>query len=186
MSRIGNQPIEIPQDVEVNISPNSLTTKGKLGSLFLQIPDRITVEITDKNVIVKRKNDEKKVKALHGLVRSLIKNNITGVSQGWSKILQLVGVGFKAQTDGKKLTLIVGFSHSVEYTAKDGIVFTVKGNFITISGIDKQLVGETAAQIRRVKPPEPYKGKGIRYKDEIIKLKPGKAAKTAGLGAAAK
>ncbi len=186
MSRIGNQLITIPEGVEVALGNHILTVKGSKGQLILKVPSEIKGGFNGKELSFKNKSDLPKVKALHGLIRSLAQNATIGVSKGWNKTLQLVGVGFRAQTDGKKLTLIVGFSHPVEFEGPEGITFTISGNDVTVSGIDKQLVGETAARIRRIKPPEVYKGKGIRYKDEVIHLKPGKAAKTAGVGVGAK
>ncbi len=140
----------------------------------------IQVDLGDKIIKVNRSSDSSVAKALHGLVRSEINNAIIGVSTGWSKVLKLIGVGFRAQTDGKKLTLNVGYSHPVDVIATDGITFSVKGSEITVAGFDKQKVGIVASNIRRVKPPEVYKGKGIRYRDEVIKTKPGKAAKAVG------
>lgn len=151
---------------------------GSRGQLELSPDLRISVEINDGILQVKRKNEQKVVKALHGLTRSLIANMVTGVTEGWSKNLELVGVGFRAQGNGDKLTLAVGYSHPVEIIAPTGIEFEVSDNTkITVSGIDKQLVGEMAAKIRKVRPPEPYKGKGIRYEGEYIRRKAGKAGK---------
>lgn len=180
MSRIGNQPIIIPDATTIVITGNKIDTKGPKGSLSIVSPSQIKVEVINKEIVFTRKGDNQKIKALHGLIRSLVQNAVTGVNQYWTKTLSLVGVGFRASTDGKKLTLIVGFSHPVVFIAPDGITFTVVGNDVTVTGADKQLVGETAARIRRIKKPEVYKGKGIRYKNELIHLKPGKAAKTVG------
>lgn len=180
MSRIGIQPIVIPDNVEVTLNQGLVQVTGPKGTVSESVPDKITIEIKDKEITVKRKTDDQKTKALHGYVRANLANTIAGVNNGWSKTLTLVGVGFRASTDGKKLTLIVGFSHPVEFIAPQGITLSVKGNDVTVSGISKQLVGEATAMIRRIKPPEIYKGKGIRYKNEVIKLKPGKAAKTVG------
>ena len=185
MSRIGNKYIQIPEEVTVTLSGNTLEISGTKGKLSLVLPKNISVDIKDKQIIVKAESQERKIKAIHGLIRSQLSNNIIGVNNGWSKTLQLVGVGFRATTDGKKLTLKVGFSHPVEFGAPEDISFIVSGNDIIISGCDKQKVGEVAARIRRIKPPEVYKGKGIRYKDEVIHKKPGKAAKTVGVGTAA-
>lgn len=185
VSRIGNKYIQIPGEVTVTLSGNTLEISGTKGKLTLVLPKNILVDIKDKQIIVKAESQERKIKAIHGLIRSQLSNNIIGVNSGWSKTLQLVGVGFRATTDGKKLTLKVGFSHPVEFGAPEDISFIVSGNDIIISGCDKQKVGEVAARIRRIKPPEVYKGKGIRYKDEVIHKKPGKAAKTVGVGTAA-
>ncbi len=179
MSRIGNQPIVVPNGVTVDNKSMNVTVTGPKGTLVYRMSDKIKFEMKENNIKFATNFTDKKTKSMHGLMRSLINNAIIGVTQGWSKTLQLVGVGFRGQTDGTKLTLNIGFSHPVEYQAPQGIIFDVKGNDITISGYDKHMVGEVAAQIRRIKPPEVYKGKGIRYKGEQVKLKPGKAAKTA-------
>lgn len=180
MSRVGNNPINLPKDVTITLREEKAEVLGPKGKMLLALPREINVEIKGNEVLVK--NISKDNKAIHGLVRTLINNAVLGVSSGWSKTLQLVGVGYRAQTDGKNLTLMVGFSHSVDFMRPEGITFVVKNNDVTVSGYDKQLVGETAARIRRIKPPEIYKGKGIRYKEEVIHLKPGKAAKTVGVG----
>ncbi len=178
MSRIGNAPIQIPAGVTATKTGGKIVVNGSRGQLELSPDLRISVEINDGILQVKRKNEQKVVKALHGLTRSLIANMVTGVTEGWSKNLELVGVGFRAQGNGDKLTLAVGYSHPVEIIAPTGIEFEVSDNTkITVSGIDKQLVGEMAAKIRKVRPPEPYKGKGIRYEGEYIRRKAGKAGK---------
>lgn len=184
MSRIGIQPITIPDSVKINLNQNQIQLTGPKGNINETIPNTINIEQKDKTLLITRKLDDQRAKALHGYVRANLANAIKGVSEGWNKTLSLVGVGFRASTDSKKLTLTVGFSHTVDFMAPEGITFKVAGNDVIVSGINKQLVGETSAMIRRIKPPEIYKGKGIRYKDEVIKLKPGKAAKTVG-GAAA-
>lgn len=180
MSRVGNNPINIPSGVTITLVKNKADISGAKGKMSLMLPKEVTLEINGSEVLVKI--DKENRKAIHGLTRTLINNAVLGVSSGWSKTLQLVGVGYRAQTDGKKITLMVGYSHPVDFIGPEGIVFGMKDNNITVSGFDKQLVGETAARIRRIKPPEIYKGKGIRYKDEVIHLKPGKAAKTVGVG----
>ncbi len=179
MSRVGIQPINVPSEVTITLSEEKVEVRGPKGQMIIPLVKGVKAELKEKQLIVKA---SEKQKAMHGLTRSLINNAVIGVSNGWSKTLQLVGVGYRVQTDGKKLNLTIGFSHPVEFEAPAGINFTVKNNEITVSGCDKQLVGETAARIRRIKPPEVYKGKGIRYKDEVIHLKPGKAAKTAATG----
>lgn len=186
MSRIGNAPIIIPVGVTIEKNGNNLVVNGSKGSLNLQFDPKISVEIDSEKIIVKRKNDEKKVRAIHGLTRSLIANMINGVLTGWSKNLELVGVGFRSQTDGKKLTLNVGYSHPVDVVAAEGITFEVTDNTkIKVSGIDKQMVGQTAANIRKVRVPDVYKGKGIRYEGEYIRKKAGKAAKAGATGVGA-
>lgn len=183
MSRIGNMPIIIPDSVTVEKTEGSLVVTGGKGKLELSLDPRVEVDIKDGRLAVKRKSEEKVVKAMHGLTRALIANMVVGVEKGWSKNLELVGVGFRAQTDEGKLTLAVGFSHPVEVEAPDGIVLEVRDNTkITVSGIDKQLVGSIAAKIRAIKPPEPYKGKGIRYEGEYIRRKAGKAGKVGAPG----
>lgn len=173
MSRIGMKPIAIPGGVKVSVENGSAVIAGKLGTLHVAIPEHISVEVADSVVTVKRDGDS--VKALHGLVRSLINNAVTGVVSGYKKELAIVGVGYKAELKGKVLVLSIGYSHSIEYPVPEGIKLTVTdGVKISIEGFDKQLVGECAARIRRFKKPEPYKGKGIRYADEHVVIKPGK------------
>lgn len=181
MSRIGKLPISLPAGVEVKKEDRRVTVTGPKGSLTLQLLPEVEVEVQDSNLVVKRKSDEKKAKAIHGLTRSLLNNMVIGVSSGWSKQLELVGVGYRASGGGDTLTLQVGYSHPVVIKAPAGIQFSVAENTkITVSGIDKELVGQVAASIRAVRPPEPYKGKGIRYLGEHIRLKPGKAGKAGG------
>ena len=195
MSRIGDAAILIPAGVTVQKTGSDLMVHGPKGSLSLQVASEIKVEIEGNQIMVKRKNDQKKIRALHGLVRSLIANMVVGVTEAWSKNLELVGVGFRAQTDGGKLTLNVGYSHPVEVLAPDGITFEVldntkgasgttgaSGTKIKVSGIDKELVGQLAANIKKVRVPDVYKGKGIRYEGEYIRKKAGKSAKV-GVGA---
>ena len=179
MSRIGKLPVKIEEGVNIDHTGNVLKASGPLGELSLEIPRQIKLEITDGIIKVARNSDDKKVRALHGLYRVLINNIIVGVSKGWEKKLDYKGVGFKAEVQENKLVLHMGFSHLVELTAPEGITFNVTKNVITVSGIDKQVVGQMAANIRKVKPVEPYKGKGIKYIDEIPRKKLGKAAKTA-------
>lgn len=178
MSRIGNAPIVIPQSVNVAIDGQQVVVNGPLGGLQMPVPQQLKIEVVDSQVIVKRKKEDKISKSLHGLVRSLVANMVVGVDKGWQKRLELIGVGFRTQTSGDKLTLNVGYSHPVEISAPEGIKFAVEDNTkITVSGIDKGLVGEVAAKIRKVRPPEPYQGKGIRYAGEYVKRKAGKAGK---------
>lgn len=184
MSRIGNAPIIIPAGVTVDQTDKTVNVSGPKGALTMNLGPDITLEIKDGKIIVKRENDQKKVKAMHGLTRSLIANMITGISSLWSKNLELVGVGFRAQVaGGNKLVLNVGYSHPVEIIAPDGITFEVADNTrIKVSGIDKQLVGQVSANLKKVRTPDVYKGKGVRYAGEYIRKKAGKSAKT---GAAA-
>jgi len=183
MSRIGSLPILIPDNVEVIKTGKHLVVKGDKGSLEIDIDQNINVEIENKQLIFKRKNDQRQIKALHGLTRNLIANMIKGVSDLWSKNLELVGVGFRVQDSSNKLVLNVGFSHPVEIVAPEGITFEVSDNTkIKVSGVDKQLVGQVAANIRKVRVPDIYKGKGIRYEGEYIRKKVGKSAKIGALG----
>lgn len=180
MSRIGYKPIYIPDGVTVSINQRNLTAKGQKGELNLKVLNNIEVEIASNVLKVTRKSDDKPTKAYHGLTRALIFNMITGVSHGFTKKLELRGVGFKASLDNGLLSLNVGFSHPVLIKQPEGIEIKLEKNTIIISGIDKQAVGEMAAKIRQVKKPEPYKGKGIRYEGEIVRKKAGKTSKTAG------
>lgn len=183
MSRIGNAIVQIGSGVEVSNTSGTAVVKGPKGELSMNIDPTISMEIKDEGVSFKRKSEVKRVKALHGLTRALFANMVKGVTEGWTKRLELVGVGYRAQSSGEKLNLSVGFSHPVEINAPVGIQFEVTDSIkITVSGIDKNLVGQVAANIRAVKPPEPYKGKGIRYVGEYIKRKAGKAGKV-GAGA---
>lgn len=176
MSRIGNSPISLPGGVDVSVDGGHVVVKGPKGTLERDIDGRITVSVDDGVVSLSRADDERQSRAMHGLYRSLIANMVTGVSTGYSKELQAVGVGYRANLQGRKLELQVGFSHPVRMDAPDGIDFEVpEPTKIIVSGIDKELVGQTAANIRGVRPPEPYKGKGIRYVDEQVRRKAGKA-----------
>lgn len=181
MSRIGNNPITIPLGVTVKVEGQTITTKGPLGELKLHAQPQVTLEVADNQINVTRKKDDKISRSLHGLTRALIANMVTGVEKGWEKRLELVGVGFRAQTTGEKLTLNIGFSHPAEVVAPAGIKFTVTDNTkIIVSGIRKDLVGQIAASIRKIKPPEPYQGKGIRYTGEYVRRKQGKTGKVGG------
>lgn len=183
MSRIGNLPITIPSGVIIEKSGHNLVVNGPKGSLTMEVAPDIKVEIEGSQAILKRKDEQKRVKALHGLTRNLIANMITGVSQGWSKNLELVGIGFRAQVSGEKLILNIGFSHPVEINAPSGVTFEVADNTkIKVSGIDKQLVGQVAANIKKMRIPDVYKGKGIRYEGEYIRKKVGKTGKVGTLG----
>ena len=179
MSRIGKTPIEIKAGVEISISESFIEVKGPKGSLGQKLPEGISVEKQEEILVVSRANDLRETKALHGLIRSLINNMVVGVTDGYQKELELVGVGYRAQAKGKNaLELQLGFSHPVKFSAPEGIEFDVPSQTeINISGIDKQVVGQVAADIRALKKPEPYKGKGIRYVGERIIRKAGKTAK---------
>ncbi|MCL1594798.1 MAG: 50S ribosomal protein L6 [Actinomycetia bacterium] len=180
MSRVGKAPISLPSGVEVKVSGRVVEVKGPKGSLTQDIDPAINVSVDDGTVALDRSNDERSSRALHGLYRSLINNMVIGVSEGYSKELTAVGVGYRASLKGKNLELLVGFSHPVNIEAPDGITFEVpEQTKIIVSGIDKQKVGQVAANIRAVRPPEPYKGKGIRYVDEHVRRKAGKAGVSA-------
>ncbi len=175
MSRIGNKPIEIPSGVKVSIEGATVTVEGK-SKLSMPLPPLVSVEVNDGKVMVREAKEDRKASAMQGLTRSLINNMVIGVTQGFRKELAIVGVGYKAQLTGSKLVLNLGYSHPVEFEVPKDVKLTVTPDGkISIEGSDKQLVGETAAQIRRFRPPEPYKGKGIRYVDERIVLKEGKS-----------
>ncbi len=178
MSRIGKMPIAIPNGVNIDVAENNkVTVKGPKGTLERVLPSILTVKIEDGQIKVERPNDEKETKALHGLTRSLINNMVIGVTDGYKKILEINGVGYRAQKQGKKLTLNLGFSHPVEMEDPEGIETKVVDNKIEVEGIDKEKVGQYAAVIRDKKRPEPYKGKGIKYSDEVIRRKVGKTGK---------
>ena len=178
MSRIGKMPIAIPAGVTVDIAENNkVTVKGPKGTLERVLPKEMDIKLEGTEVVVGRPNDLKKMKSLHGLTRTLINNMVIGVSNGYEKKLEVNGVGYKAQKAGKKLTLSLGYSHPVEMTDPDGIETVVEGNIITVKGIDKEKVGQFAAEIRDKRRPEPYKGKGIKYSTEVIRRKEGKTGK---------
>ncbi len=176
MSRIGKKPISLPAGVKVTVDGNTVTVQGSKGTLVQTLPEGITINQEDNQLVVQRANDSKQQRAFHGLTRALIANMVEGVTNGFEKKLELVGVGYRAQMQGKKLVISIGFSHPVEIDAPEGIDFEVPApTRITIRGIDKQLVGNTAAHIRAIRKPEPYKGKGIKYENEHIRRKAGKA-----------
>ncbi|MEA2076724.1 MAG: 50S ribosomal protein L6 [Candidatus Marinimicrobia bacterium] len=180
MSRVGKKPIAIPNGVTVDIKDNVITVKGPKGELVKSFPEEITVKVENNEIVVERPSDEKKFRALHGLVRALIANMVIGVTESYEISLQIVGVGFQGEVkSNKRLLLSLGFSHQILMDAPEGIVFSMTRDIIKVSGIDKQKVGEVAAQIRKLRKPEPYKGKGIRYVGEHIQRK---AGKTAGAG----
>jgi large subunit ribosomal protein L6 len=177
MSRIGKQPIAVPSGVTITVDPDTITVAGSKGTLSQFTMPGVSVKQEEGNVVVTRENDEPKNRAKHGLMRSLINNMVVGVSQGFSKQLEINGVGFRVALAGQDLKMNLGFSHEVIYKLPQGIQAVVEQNKITISGIDKQQVGQVAAEIRALKKPEPYKGKGIKYVDERIIRKSGKSGK---------
>lgn len=175
MSRIGKKPIGIPAGVHVKVDSKNAIIKGNLGEQKLQIPDCLHLKLKDNKLFITAQDDSRKSKSLHGLTHQLIQNMIEGVTKGYRKELQIEGVGFKATIQGKKLVLSLGFSHPLEYLPPDEVKISTEGTAtIVVSGINKQKVGEVAARIRKFYPPEPYKGKGIRYKGEVIRRKVGK------------
>ena len=178
MSRIGRLPVAIPAGVTVTIAENNkVTVKGPKGELTREFVPEMTIEEKEGHIVVTRPNDLKRNKALHGLTRSLINNMVTGVSNGYEKTLEINGVGYRAAKQGKKLVLTLGYSHPVEMEDPDGVETTVDGNKIVVKGIDKEKVGQYAAEIREKRKPEPYKGKGIKDSDEVIRRKVGKTGK---------
>ena len=178
MSRIGRLPVAIPAGVEVKIAEgNVVTVKGPKGTLERALPTEMEIKLEDGHVVVTRPNDLKKMKSLHGLTRSLIHTMVVGVTDGFKKVLEVNGVGYRAAKSGNKLTLNLGYSHPVEMIDPEGVESAVDGNKITVSGISKEKVGQYAAEIRDKRRPEPYKGKGIKYSDEVIRRKVGKTGK---------
>lgn len=177
MSRIGRKSIALPAGVTLTSSATEIVVKGPKGELKIPALAGISVEVADGKVQVSRSNEERQTRAYHGLIRSLIENAVMGVHEGFKKTLKLVGTGYRVATRGQGLTLSLGFSHPVNVDAVAGVKFGVEGNdTIHIEGIDKQLVGQVAANIRKIRPPEPYKGKGVRYEDEVVRRKAGKTA----------
>lgn len=179
MSRIGRMPVSIPAGTEVTIANgNVVTVKGKLGTLTQEFSTRMSLNQEGNTIVVSRPTDEKEDRALHGLTRTLINNMVIGVTEGYSKKLEIVGVGYRAQKSGKTLTLNLGYSHPITFDEKDGITFeSPDPNTVIVKGIDKQNVGQIAAQIRSCRPPEPYLGKGVKYEGERIRRKAGKSGK---------
>lgn len=177
MSKIGKTPIELPDGVTVTPQKKEVVIKGPQGQLTAPMFRGISVEVKDGQVQVTRKKDNKQLRSYHGLVRSLIQNHVVGVTDGYQKVLKLVGTGYRVKKKGAGLEVTVGYSHPVEIEPVDQVKLEIEGDdTIKVSGIDKQKVGQLAADIRAIRPPEPYKGKGIRYEGEVVKLKPGKAA----------
>lgn len=179
MSRIGKLPIIVPSGIEVNINGSNIKIKGPKGELEYTFSPLIQVIYADNTIMIKRKGEDPHERSLHGLTRALINNMVVGVSEGFQKQLEIIGVGYRAQLSGKKLTLNLGYSHPIDYITPEGIEISMdkdKKNIIVVTGINKQLVGEVSAKIRSFRPPEPYKGKGIRYIDEYVARKAGKTA----------
>ena len=178
MSRIGRLPIDVPSGVEITIDGSAVNVKGPKGELSLVVPSPIEVALEDGQLLVTRPDDERASRSLHGLTRTLIANQIIGVTEGYSKGLEVVGTGYRVAAKGESLEFALGYSHSITVDPPKGISFTVEGNNkVTVNGIDKQAVGEVAANIRKLRKPEPYKGKGVRYAGEVVRRKAGKSGK---------
>jgi large subunit ribosomal protein L6 len=178
MSRVGKKPVAVPQGVEVALEDGVFRVKGPKGELQQQLHPRVRVSVADGEVVVTRGSDQPEDRALHGLTRALIQNMVTGVTEGFRKSLELQGTGYRAQLQGQNLVLSVGYSHPVEMQPLDGATFELETpTVLHVSGIDKQVVGQQAALVRRVRPPEPYHGKGIRYRGEVVRLKAGKSGR---------
>lgn len=178
MSRIGKLPIPVPAGVEVKIDGQNIEVKGPKGTLSHVVPAPITIVLEDNTITVTRPDEERLSRSLHGLTRTLIANNIHGVTQGFTKGLEIVGTGYRVTAKGADLEFALGYSHSITVQPPEGITFSVEGNTkLTVSGIDKQAVGEVAANIRKLRKPEPYKGKGVRYAGEVVRRKAGKSGK---------
>jgi len=176
MSRVGRLPVPVPAGVDVTIEPGHVSVKGPRGVLAQHVHRDLHISLGENEVIVTRPSDRREHRSHHGLVRALIQNMVTGVTDGWSKTLEIQGTGYRAEMDGQTLVLRVGYSHLVRKDPPDGIEFTVEGQLVHVRGADKQVVGQQAAEIRAVRPPEPYKGKGIRYRGEWVRRKQGKSA----------
>lgn len=178
MSRVGKVPIAIPKDVDVRIDGSRVTVKGPKGELSRDVVPEVRLELKDGQLLVSRDSDQSRHRAMHGLTRSLLANMVTGVSEGYAKTLEMQGVGYRAQMQGRDLVLAVGYSHPVQVPPPPGIEFQVDGTSrIIVKGVSKELVGQVAADVRKIRPPEPYKGKGIRYLGEYVRRKAGKAGK---------
>ncbi|HEY4685969.1 MAG TPA: 50S ribosomal protein L6 [Dehalococcoidia bacterium] len=177
MSRIGRQPITLPASVKVEIEGSRVSVSGPKGSLSREVVPEMTLHVEEGRLLVTRPSDDQRHRAMHGLTRALLANMVTGVADGFRKTLELVGVGYRAQIQGPTLVLALGFSHPVEVKPPPGISFSVEGPRIHVEGIDKELVGQVAADIRKLRPPEPYLGKGIRYQGEYVRRKAGKSGK---------
>lgn len=175
MSRIGNSPVLIPQGVTVTLTADTMSAKGPKGELTRPLPSHVEVAVDGDKAIVKRVNDSKPARARHGLTRSLLQNLVTGVSEGYTKSLEIIGVGYRAQTKGRVLVLTLGYSHPINYEIPEGIDIEVQKTIIHVRGADKEAVGQTAANIRRFRQPDAYKGKGVRYLGEQVRLKAGKS-----------
>ena len=186
MSRIGKKPVPVVGGVKIAIKDQNVKVEGPKGKLEINVHPAIDVKLDDatKELVVTRNNDDRQSKALHGLTRALLNNMIQGASQGYQKVLEVQGVGYKAELRGKELILAVGYANTISVPVPPGLTVAVEGNKVRVSGPDKQLVGQFASDVRRIRKPEPYKGKGVRYEGEVVKIKPGKAVTGAAGGAA--
>lgn len=183
MSRIGRLPIAVPAGVTVNIKDSTVSIKGPKGEISQTFVPAMKIKLQDSKLVVERPNDTKENRALHGLTRSLLNNMVTGVTKGWEKSLEIVGVGYRAEKSGEKIVLRVGYSHTVEVTPLPGVSFTLDSpSRVRVVGVNKETVGEMAAEVRAIRPPDAYKGKGLRYVGETVRIKPGKAGKAVGKG----
>jgi len=180
MSRIGKQPITVPKGVDISIGNELVTVKGPKGQLQVKLLPGVSAAVKDGSINITRANDERETRSFHGLLRALLANATTGVTEGWSKELEIVGIGYRAESQGKSVIFSLGYSHPIDFAVPDGIEILVDGkaNKITVKGIDRQQVGQIAAEIRGLRPPEPYKGKGVRYSDERVRTKAGKQGAT--------
>ncbi len=180
MSRIGKQPITVPKGVDISIGNELVTVKGPKGQLQVKLLPGVSAAVKDGSINITRANDERETRSFHGLLRALLANATTGVAEGWSKELEIVGIGYRAESQGKSVIFSLGYSHPINFAVPDGIEIDVdaKANKITVKGIDRQQVGQIAAEIRGLRPPEPYKGKGVRYSDERVRTKAGKQGAT--------
>jgi large subunit ribosomal protein L6 len=183
MSRIGRLPIAVPSGVTVSIKENQVQVKGPKGEISQSFVPAMSIQMKDNKLVVERPDDTKENRALHGLTRSLLNNMVVGVTKGWDKSLEIVGVGFRAEKAGEKIVLRVGFSHTVEVTPLPGVTLSLDSpSRIKVQGVNKETVGEMAAELRAIRPPDAYKGKGLRYVGEVVRIKPGKAGKAVGKG----
>lgn len=184
MSRIGKQPVALPQGVQMTLDGRTLVCKGPKGTTKLPLAEGLTAKVEAGKVVIERASDEKQARAMHGTTRALVANMVEGVTKGYSKSLEIVGVGYRAQIQGKKVILNVGFANTIEVAIPDGVTVAVPDQtHVNVSGVDKALVGQTAADIRAARKPEPYKGKGVRYANEVVRRKAGKAAAAGAAGA---
>jgi large subunit ribosomal protein L6 len=183
MSRIGRLPVIVPSGVTVNIKNNQVSIKGPKGEISQVFDPSMAIKLEEGKLVVNRDNDSKQARAMHGLTRALLNNMVVGVTKGWEKSLEIVGVGFRAEKTGEKLSMRLGFSHAIEVSPLPGVTLNIDGpSKIKVTGVNKEVVGEMAAELRAIRPPDAYKGKGIRYAGESVRIKPGKAGKAAGKG----